>query len=156
MACGSWWSWWGLVRTSLVFGAAVSSSCKRWSMRIGSLLPDQEFAVAAFCVASGRASTRAKAQRRLEDHRRSCISTHPLPSGTDTTVPPTGVRIRHLTSIGPGSAAPTMIHDASHDPYAKEVLQKNAKLESMFELLLEDFLDLQELGVDRAMMRDPV
>ena len=49
-----------------------------------------------------------------------------------------------------------MIHDASHDPYAKEVLQKNAKLESMFELLLEDFLDLQELGVDRAMMRDPV
>ena len=122
---------------------------------IGSLPPDHEFAVAAFwTVASGRAhSARAKAQRRLEDHRRSCISTHPVPSGTDTTVPPSGVRIRHLTSTGPGSAAPTLIQDAAHDPYAREVLQKNAKLEA---LLLEDFLDLEELGVNRAMMRDPV
>ncbi|CAK9014821.1 unnamed protein product, partial [Durusdinium trenchii] len=78
---------------------------------IGSLPPDHEFAVAAFwTVASGRAhSARAKAQRRLEDHRR--------------------VRIRHLTSTGPGSAAPTLIQDAAHDPYAREVLQKNAKLE---------------------------
>ena len=125
---------------------------------IGSLPPDQEFAVAAFwTVASGRAhSTRAKAQRRVEDHRRSCISTHLVQSGPDSTVPPSGVRIRHLTSTGPGSAAPTMLHDASQDPFAKEVLQKNAKLEAMFELLVADFLDLAELGVDRAMMRDPV
>ena len=49
-----------------------------------------------------------------------------------------------------------MLHDASQDPFAKEVLQKNAKLEAMFELLVADFLDLAELGVDRAMMRDPV
>ena len=125
---------------------------------IGSLPPDQEFAVAAFwTVASGRAhSTRAKAQRRVEDHRRSCISTHLVQSGPDSTVPPSGVRIRHLTSTGSGSAAPTMLHDASQDPFAKEVLQKNAKLEAMFELLVADFLDLAELGVDRAMMRDPV
>ena len=125
---------------------------------IGSLPPDQEFAVAAFwTVASGRAhSTRAKAQRRVEDHRRSCISTHLVQSGPDSTVPPSGVRIRHLTSTGSGSAAPTMLHDASQNPFAKEVLQKNAKLEAMFELLVADFLDLAELGVDRAMMRDPV
>ena len=125
---------------------------------IGSLPPDKEFAVAAFwTVASGRAhSTRAKAQRRVEDHRRSCISTHLVQSGPDATVPPSGVRIRHLTSTGPGSAAPTMLQDASHDPFAKEVLQKNAKLEAMFDLLAADFLDLEELGVDRAMMRDPV
>ena len=125
---------------------------------IGSLPPDQEFAVAAFwTVASGRAhSTRAKAQRRVEDHRRLCISTHLVQSGPDSTVPPSGVRIRHLTSTGSGSAAPTMLHDASQDPFAKEVLQKNAKLEAMFELLVADFLDLAELGVDRAMMRDPV
>ena len=125
---------------------------------IGSLPPDQEFAVAAFwTVASGRAhSTRAKVQRRVEDHRRSCISIHPVQSGQDSTVPPAGVRLRHLTSTGPGSAAPTMIQDASQDPFAKEVLQKNAKLEAMFELLMDDFLDLEELGVDRPMMRDPV
>lgn len=45
---------------------------------------------------------------------------------------------------------------ASGRAYSSRAQKLSSKVEAMFELLLADFLDLQELGVDRAMMRDPV
>lgn len=113
----------------------------------GPLPVDQEFGVAAFwTVASGRAhSTRIKLQQLIEDYRRSCTSVAPVPSGTDTTVRPQRVQIRHLTATGHGPAAPPLRTDGPQDPYAHKVCAS-----------LDDFLDLQELGVDRVMMQDPV
>ncbi|CAK9101731.1 unnamed protein product [Durusdinium trenchii] len=86
----------------------------------GPLPVDQEFGVAAFwTVASGRAhSTRIKLQQLIEDYRRSCTSVAPVPSGTDTTVRPQRVQIRHLTATGHGPAAPPLRTDGPQDPYA--------------------------------------
>ena len=50
---------------------------------------------------------------------------------------------------------PRLPCDSGHGPHCRDRAQPR-RHRAMFELLLADFLDLQELGVDRTMLRDPV
>ena len=47
-----------------------------------------------------------------------------------------------------------MMSLAAADPHVKEQAAKVAKVQALFELLVQDFLDLHELGVSRAQLQD--
>ena len=63
---------------------------------------------------------------------------------------------RRVIKTGFTGPAPVLASCADKDPKCKEEAMKQAKLDALFALLLEDFLDLKDLGVDRRMLDDPL
>ena len=61
-----------------------------------------------------------------------------------------------MIRTGFAGPAPVLATCAQRDPQCKEEMVKQTKLEALFAVLLEDFLDLRELGVDRKVLDDPL
>ena len=62
--------------------------------------------------------------------------------------------MRRLLEIGEVREPPILVNLAAKDPYVKEQAAKVAKTQTLFELLVQDFLKLEELGVSRSQLRD--
>ena len=71
-----------------------------------------------------------------------------------TSIPP---KLRMVIAAGgPAvSAAPILEEMATLDPHVREEAMRNTKLDALFQFVLENLLDLKELGMDWNMLRDP-
>ena len=70
--------------------------------------------------------------------------------------PPVSNRIKAMQPVGGAGGFAVLSGPAGPDPFSKEELARQAKLEVMFELALKYVLDLQSLGVTTAQLEDPL
>ena len=63
---------------------------------------------------------------------------------------------RRVIRTGFAGPVPVLASCAQRDPQCREEMVKQTKLEALFAVLLEDFLDLRELGVDHKVLEDPL
>ena len=121
----------------------------------GTVAAEEGFTIVSFwTLASQRAQ--ASQRQKLKEiciHRQSAISTS-APSRPEASPPPVARPVRRLLEIGEVREPPILVNLAAKDPYVKEQAAKVAKTQTLFELLVQDFLNLEELGVSRSQLRD--
>lgn len=76
-----------------------------------------------------------------------------LDAAPTTSIPRT---VRNIIETGFQGAAPVLQACVAADPQVREEAAKQVKLNSLFQLLVEDFIDLQELGMPWSALQDPV
>ena len=64
--------------------------------------------------------------------------------------------VRRVVTTGFAGPATALATCGRQDPQCREEEVKAAKLSELFQLLVEDFLNLQELGVDPQVLKDPL
>ena len=64
--------------------------------------------------------------------------------------------VRRVVTTGFAGPATVLATCGRQDPQCREEEVKAAKLSALFQLLVEDFLNLQELGVDPQVLKDPL
>lgn len=109
-----------------------------------------------------------ESKSRREDHVRSVVQercSSVLNPGTGSRVaarevilkpPPVSNRIRTIQPTGGAAGFSVLSGPSGPDPFSKEELARQAKLETMFELALKYVLDLKELGVTEEQLADPL
>ena len=121
----------------------------------GTVAAEEGFTIVSFwTLASQRAQ--ASQRQKLKEiciHRQSALSTS-APSRPEASPPPVARPVRRLLEIGEVREPPILVNLAAKDPYVKEQAAKVAKTQTLFELLVQDFLNLEELGVSRSQLRD--
>ena len=123
--------------------------------RHGGLAAEEGFTIVSFwTLASQRAQATYKHHlREICIHRQSAVATsapaRPTEASTAVARP-----VRRLLATGEVREPPLMMSLAATDPHVKEQAAKVAKVQALFELLVQDFLDLHELGVSRAQLQD--
>ena len=66
-------------------------------------------------------------------------------------------KVRRLVPSGvPAERAPILVAAAASDAHAKEDATKLSKLDQLFHLVLDNVLNLEELGVTAAQLQDPM
>ena len=63
---------------------------------------------------------------------------------------------RQILSTGLATGTITTVAQAVQDPHAKEQIRKQAKIQELFQFVLEYLVDLEELGTDWDTLKDPV
>eukprot|EP00435_Cladocopium_sp_Y103_P066115 s646_g28.t1 len=121
----------------------------------GALSADMAFSVAAlWTLALSRASTQAhQGVSAIIADRESVFSLHAAPR-FEAGQPSRVVTYRTLIATGGTDAPPFFVQAAAADPYAKEQSVRVAKMDSFFQLLMEDVLDTSELGITLGHLQD--
>lgn len=86
-------------------------------------------------------------------------STRQRPALTLEAAPTTSIpaKLRRIVAAGgAASSAPVLDELVAVDPHTKEKAAVQVKLDSMFQFVLENLLDLRELGLNWQMLQDPV
>ena len=78
------------------------------------------------------------------------------PASQETSSEPASKMRRLVPSGVPAERAPLLTAAVSSDVFAKEDATKAAKLDQLFNLVLEHVLNLEELGVSQAQLQDPM
>lgn len=76
-----------------------------------------------------------------------------LEAAPTTSIPPT---VRTVIETGFKGAAPVLQACVAADPQVREEAAKQVKLNALFQLLVEDFIDLKELGMPWEALQDPI
>ena len=63
---------------------------------------------------------------------------------------------RQVIREGFTGGPPVLVELAARDPHAREVATKQAKLDAMFQLMMEDFVDPEEIGLSPEELTDPL
>ena len=122
--------------------------------REGKLPADEAFSVAAFwTLALSRAVTKEQQQvQNIVADRSSSLPNHAVSSLPNA---PSKIKTyRTLISHGSGPHPPTFAAAAAVDAFAKEKATKEAKLDAFFQMLMEDVLDMSDLGLTQAHLQD--
>eukprot|EP00435_Cladocopium_sp_Y103_P029419 s2946_g7.t1 len=122
----------------------------------GRLPADMAFAVSSLWTLSmSRATTALTSQvTRIVQERESTTLVRP-PADNEPGEPPRVVSYRRLIDAGGTPHTPTMVEAAAACPHAREQATRMAKLDSFFQLLLEDVLDLNAMGTTIQQLQDP-
>ena len=122
----------------------------------GHLPADQAFSVAMLHTLACRRGQDAlqRGVNELVDERNSTERGRPVVAlrGTPEPANPPRRVIREGFVGGP----PVLVELAAKDPHTKEVAAKQTKLDAMFQLLMEDFVDPEEIGLSVEELRDPL
>ena len=86
--------------------------------------------------------------------RNSTILTHAVPEA-GMPGPPKILSYKQMITTGALPAPPVLSQAAAQDPHAREVAVKGRKVDALFHLLLEDVLNLEELGLSLEQVQDP-
>ena len=123
--------------------------------RHGSVSAEEGFTIVSFwTLASQRAqASQRKHLREICIHRQSAVSTS-APAKPEGPSQQAARPVRRLLETGEVREPPLLMSLAARDPYVKEQAAKMAKTQTLFELLIQDFLDLEELGVSRTQLQD--
>ena len=65
-------------------------------------------------------------------------------------------KLRRLLGVASPGPAPTKLALAARDPHIKEEMSKQTKLDVLFQLAVEDVVDLKELGITVDDLEDPM
>ena len=76
-----------------------------------------------------------------------------LDAGPSNSIPPT---VRSVIETGFRGAAPVLQACAAADPQVREEAAKQVKLNALFQLIIEDLIDLKELGMPWEALQDPI
>eukprot|EP00435_Cladocopium_sp_Y103_P035167 s1483_g9.t1 len=80
-----------------------------------------------------------------------------MASPASASPPEPSPKLRRLVSSGvPAERAPLLVETARADPHAREDAVKLSKLEALFRLVLDNVLNLEELGVTPKQLEDPM
>lgn len=123
----------------------------------GRLPADEAFAIAMMHTLACRRGQDAmhRGVRDLVDERTSTERGRPVVALRG--VPePLGPPPRQVIREGFTGGPPVLVDLAAKDPHAKEVAAKQMKLDAMFQLLMEDFVDPEEIGLSHEDLRDPL
>eukprot|EP00435_Cladocopium_sp_Y103_P016958 s317_g4.t1 len=133
-------------------GHALTSEFERLA---GPLSADLAFSVSSLWTLSmSRASTSTAAHvHALVQERESTIK-RPV-ARDEPGEPPKILTYRRLIATGGTPETPTMATASSSSPYAKEQATRQAKLDSFFQLLMEDVIDLHAMGATMQQLQDP-
>ena len=123
--------------------------------RHGSVSAEEGFTIVSFwTLASQRAqASQRKHLREICIHRQSAVSTS-APVRPEGPSQQAARPVRRLLETGEVREPPLLMSLAARDPYVKEQAAKMAKTQTLFELLIQDFLNLEELGVSRTQLQD--
>ena len=123
----------------------------------GRLPADEAFAIAMMHTLACRRGQDAmhRGVRDLVDERTSTERGRPVVALRG--VPgPLGPPPRQVIREGFAGGPPALVDLAAKDPHTKEVAAKQMKLDAMFQLLMEDFVDPEEIGLSTEDLRDPL
>ena len=122
----------------------------------GRLPADQAFSIAMMHTLACRRGQDAlrRGVGELVDERTSTERGRPVItlSGVPEPAHPPRQVIREGFTGGP----PVLVELAARDPHAREVATKQAKLDAMFQLMMEDFVDPEEIGLSPEELTDPL
>eukprot|EP00434_Breviolum_minutum_P027782 symbB.v1.2.024570.t1/scaffold2273.1/size83577/1 len=108
-------------------------------------------------LASQRSAVqRDQAVQALVSERESTCPSRPVLSLETAPTDPARAPIRSMVATGLTSAVPPRIISANADPHVKEQAVKEVKIQALFQLALEDLLDLQSLGTTVQALQDPL
>ena len=122
----------------------------------GRLPADQAFSIAMMHTLACRRGQDAlrRGVGELVDERTSTERGRPVItlSGVPEPAHPPRQVIREGFTGGP----PVLVELAARDPHAREMATKQAKLDAMFQLMMEDFVDPEEIGLSPEELTDPL
>ena len=109
-------------------------------------------------LASQRSAVqRDQAVQALVSERESTCPSRPVLSLETAPTDPARAPVRSMVATGLTSAVPPpRIISANADPHVKEQAVKEVKIQALFQLALEDLLDLQKLGTTVQALQDPL
>lgn len=108
-------------------------------------------------LASQRSAVqRDQAVQALVSERESTCPSRPVLSLETAPTDPARAPVRSMVATGLTSAVPPRIISANADPHVKEQAVKEVKIQALFQLALEDLLDLQSLGTTVQALQDPL
>ena len=133
-----------------------SSLVEEYEAAHGRLDATQSFSIHSFwTMVSGRShQEEQKAADAVIHDRASTLLIHPAPEPGEPARPKI-LSYRQMITTGSLPSPPILSQAAESDPHAKEKANKDRKVDALFHLLLEDVLDLQELGLDLEQIQDP-
>ena len=92
----------------------------------------------------------------LVDQRTSTVRGRPLMALPEKSPSMLTEGARQILSTGLATGTITTVAQAVNDPHAKEQIRKQAKIQELFQFVLEYLVDLEELGTDWDTIQDPV
>eukprot|EP00435_Cladocopium_sp_Y103_P032169 s3721_g8.t1 len=133
-----------------------SALVAEYEEKFGRLDAQQSFSLHAFwTMISGRSHQDSKrATDAVIRTRQSTVFLHPAPEPGEPFKPKI-LSYKQMVTTGATPAPPVMSQAADHDPHAREVALKEKKVNALFHILLEDVLDLAELGLSVEQIQDP-
>jgi len=139
--------------------ATGQSMVEEYEKQAGRLPAEEAFGLALMYQKAVRFSATAMAASvaTMVDERTS--STRQRPALTLEAAPTTSIpaKLRRIVAAGgAASSAPVLDELVAVDPHTKEKAAVQVKLDSMFQFVLENLLDLRELGLNWQMLQDPV
>ena len=122
----------------------------------GKLDASQAFSIHAFwTMASGRSHQDAtRIVNAVVMDRSSTLRLHAAPEAGEPCRPKV-ISYRQMITTGALPSPPVLSQAAAADPHAREQANKDRKVDALFHLLLEDVLNLEELGLDAEQIQDP-
>lgn len=119
---------------------------------------DQAFKVALmWTLATQRAAVhRDQAVQTLVSERESVHPTRPVLTLESAPTDPARRPARSMITTGLAAAVPPRVVSANADPHVKEQAMKEVKIQALFQLALENLLDLQSLGTSVQALQDPL
>ena len=122
----------------------------------GALDADAAFSISALRTLSmSRAVTTTASQvNQLVQDRESALRTKPPPDN-EPGEPLRVLSYRRLIATGGTPETPTMAAASASGPHAREQSNRQAKLDSFFQLLMEDVIDLNPMGATMKQLQDP-
>lgn len=139
--------------------ASGQSMVEEYEKQAGRLPAEEAFGLALMYQKAVRfaATAMAASVATMVDERTS--STRQRPALTLEAAPTTSIpaKLRRIVAAGgAASSAPVLDELVAVDPHTKEKAAVQVKLDSMFQFVLENLLDLRELGLNWQMLQDPV
>eukprot|EP00435_Cladocopium_sp_Y103_P065745 s568_g27.t1 len=122
----------------------------------GKLAAADAFSLHAFwTTVSGRSGQEAaRATAAVVQDRQSSILIHAAPVH-EAPERPKIVTYRQMMTTGALPVPPVLAAAAASDPHAREKALKDQKVDALFQILLEEVLDLEELGLSLEQIQDP-
>eukprot|EP00434_Breviolum_minutum_P017681 symbB.v1.2.015606.t1/scaffold1172.1/size134038/3 len=139
--------------------ASGQSMVEEYEQQAGGLPAEEAFGLALMYQKAVRfaATAMAASVATMVDERTS--STRQRPALTLEAAPTTSIpaKLRRIVAAGGAAgSAPVLDELVAVDPHTKEKAAVQVKLDSMFQFVLENLLDLRELGLNWQMLQDPV
>ena len=133
---------------------------EEFEQEVGRLEAEDAFALVLTYTRASKLSKTAQeeAVAAMVDERNSSIRQNPVwgqDEEASTSIPS---KLRRIIAAGgpSSSSAPVLEELAALDPHVREAAVHQTKLDAMFQFVLENLLDLKELGLEWSMLRDPV
>ena len=128
------------------------------AMEVGRLDAEDAFALVLVYTRASKLSKTAQeeAVAAMVDERNSSIRQNPVRGQDEEASTSIPSKLRRIIAAGgpSSSSAPVLEELAALDPHVREAAVHQTKLDAMFQFVLENLLDLKELGLEWSMLRD--